>query len=188
MQCNRVIDVKISDVDTDPVATLIEVKSHLRVTFTDDDTYITSLIGQATKAVENYTGVPLREQTVTLTMDIYEETELPYGCNATLNSVKVRTGTATNGAAEYDTLTGDDYSTDGEEFKSFASCRQGRYLIEYDVAPPESFDDLKLAVMNEIAFRYEHRGDEVGAFVTQEYGMCKAARILADPYRRLCWL
>jgi hypothetical protein len=47
---------------TDPI-TLAEAKSFLRVDSTDEDTLITTLIGVATSAVENFTGRKLISQT-----------------------------------------------------------------------------------------------------------------------------
>lgn len=42
--------------------------------------------------------------------------------------------------------------------------------------------DLKLAILNEIAFRYESRGDATNRYAQQNVGICEAARVLADKY------
>lgn len=184
MQSNRIVDLKVSGKDISPV-TRAQAKAHMFITHTDDDDYIDTLLEQCTSAIENYTGVPLREQTINYTFDYYEEEELPFGIVDTITEVKVRTGTASNGAAEFDTLTGDDFRTDGLEFITFCSTRYGRHYLEYDVVAPSEFTDLKLAILNEIAYRFEKRGDESSEFIGQEMGICKSARVLAMPYRRL---
>ncbi len=56
------------DVTTEPV-TITEAKTHLRVTSSADDTYITALIKAARVACENYTSTTMAPKTIRLTMD-----------------------------------------------------------------------------------------------------------------------
>jgi len=48
---------------TEPV-TLVELKSHLRITATDEDALLQALLGASVLAVENYTGRKLIQQTL----------------------------------------------------------------------------------------------------------------------------
>ena len=43
-------------------------------------------------------------------------------------------------------------------------------------------DDLKLAILQEAAYRFENRGDALA-----DKGVCEPARILANPYVRQIW-
>jgi hypothetical protein len=182
---NYIIDVKIGSAASEPVDRDIDVKPHLIIDHTDDDTYLEALISQCRKAIESYTGVSMVAHTITLTADLCEEIELPHGPADTITSVKVRTGTnSSTGAAEYDTLTAaNDYTTDGEDFKRLCSLREGRHVIAYTTKAVSEISALKLALLNEIAYRYEHRGDAI-----DKNGICEAARVLADPYKRMTWV
>lgn len=58
---------------TDTAVTLAEAKSHLRVDFSDDDSYITTLIDVATQSVEEFTRRKLMLQTWTITFDEFPQ-------------------------------------------------------------------------------------------------------------------
>lgn len=183
---NKIIDIKFSSPGSEPF-TVDEAKEDLKIDFTDDDTVLTRLIKASRKAVENYCSVSLIARTVTLTIDFEEEFELPYGPIGTITSVKIRTGTDGSGTPEYETLTADDYTTDGESYKVFNSSRIGRHLIVY-ATTAETSEDLVLAVKNELAYRYEHKGDQTQQVTAEKMGVCEAARELANEYVRKCWI
>lgn len=187
---NYIRDVKITTGSvTEPVDLDDDVKPHLIIDHTDDDDKLESLIAQCRKAIENYTGVSMVTHTVVVTADLCEEIELPQGPVNVISTVKFRTGTDNAGAAEYDTLTAvNDYTTDGSDFIRLCSLREGRHLITYTTKAIANMEDLKLALLNEIAFRYENRGDQVKQYATENPAICEAARVLADPYRRLTWV
>jgi uncharacterized phiE125 gp8 family phage protein len=181
---NYIRDVKITTAGTEPVGLDTDVKPHLNIDHTDDDTLLTALISKCRKAIENYTGVSLTTHTVVVTADLCEEIELPHGPINAITTVKVRTGTDIAGAATYDTLTAaNDYTLDGDDFKRLCSNREGRHVITYTTKALSEMDDLKLALLNEIAYRYEHKGDEI-----DNSGICVAAMNLANPYRRMTWV
>lgn len=80
------------DVTTAPVAepvSISEVKEHLRVTDTGDDTLITNLIITAREHCENWLGRKLMQQTVSQWLDIWPELhiDLAVGPASTLNAV-----------------------------------------------------------------------------------------------------
>jgi Phage gp6-like head-tail connector protein len=209
MPQNRIIDIgRAESSPTEPV-TLAQVKAQLIISFTDDDTLLTSLITQARKAIENYCAVSMAYQTITLIADLFNEWELPYGPVNGILGVSTRTGTEGSGPGTYATAaTG--WSEDGGNFKTFIPAGGGgfnpgapfvgyfqwgpdaswygqnpgnRYRIIY-TAGPYTPDDLKLAVLNEIAYRYENRGNVSDKLIT---GICEAAQVLAFPYKRNLW-
>lgn len=208
---NNIIDIKrVESSPTEPV-TLAQAKAQLIITFTDDDTLITSLITQARKAIENYCNVSMVAKVITFTADLFNEWELPYGPVTAITSVQTRSGTQGSGPANYTTATGQ-WQTDGVEFLSFIPAElyganvavaqanlwmrpekyfvnpQNRYRIIYN-AGPYAPDDLVLAILCEIAFRYQNRGDgvEIRPTVSAEQGACPDARRLAEPFIRQQW-
>lgn len=90
--------------------TLDEVKDQLRISHTDSDSELTSLIVQATNYVEEQTGRRLITQTWKLTLDHFEnETRLPYPPLSSISSITYQdqdNATQTLASSEYtvDTL------------------------------------------------------------------------------------
>ena len=72
------------------VMTTQEAKDHLRVDFDDEDTLIDAYLEAATRHVESASGVALRSQTWTLTLDGFDRRciSLPGGRVGAVNSVK----------------------------------------------------------------------------------------------------
>jgi uncharacterized phiE125 gp8 family phage protein len=180
---NRIIDIKITEATITEAVTRAEAKRHCVVdaAFTADDTLFDDLIKECRQSIENACNISIVDKTVVLTADWKCEKELPYGPVKTITEVKFRTGTATDGTAQYDTLTGDDFSTDGELSKLFASSRCGRHKITYTTGFTTVPADLKLAILNEIAYRYENRGDEAKA------GISEGAQALCKPFISFSW-
>lgn len=198
-QQNRIIDIKrVESSPAEPV-TLAEVKAQLIITFTDDDTKLTQLITQARKAIENYCAISIVAKTITMVADLYVEKELPYGPVTGIQAAQTRSGTQGSGPTQYETATGQ-WQTEGDEFLSFRPPLCGtfdinapytgidqasypnRWRIVYTAGYTTVPDDLKLAIMEEIAFRYEHRGNEPNVVYSEQ------AQALAFPYKRLLWL
>jgi uncharacterized phiE125 gp8 family phage protein len=181
---NSIIDIKFTESSPTEPCTLTEAKTHLRVDSTDDDTKITALITSCRKRLERWCGISIVQKTVVLTIDFKEEMRMIYGPVTAITEVKVRTGTDTTGAAEWETLTDDDYTTDGEDYKVFNSSLIGRHKITYTAGYSTCPEDLKEAVLNEIAYRYQNRGDQTQKYVAEQPGVCEGSKILAMPYKR----
>lgn len=179
----RIIDVAFASIGSELLDVDTDVKPHLIIDadFTDDDTLLATLVGQCRKAIENYCSISLVDKTVTLLADAYCEFELPYGPVNAVTEVKWQNNFGAYEAPAYDTLTTSDYSLSEGEYKRLWVSKWGRIKVTYTVAAPAEMNDLKLAVLNEIAYRYEHRGEE-------QNGICEAARVLAQPYVRMQWL
>lgn len=174
------LDIKISVEAVSELITRSEAKKHCLITHTDDDTYIDALITQCRKAIENYCSVKIGTQTLIVTADLcgYEETILPYGPNQSVSEVTYKNGTS------YSTATlNTDYEIDGQFQKTFIPYFDARYKITYTTGYTSLPDDLKLAILNEIAYRYTHRGEE------QEFKrISEEARKLAQPYKVFSWV
>lgn len=204
---NRIIDIKrVESSPTEPV-TLAQVKSHLIITSTDDDTMLTALITQCRQAIEEYCALSIVPKTITLIADLCKEWELPYGPVTGIQGVATRTGTEGSGPGTYATAT-TGWSYEGQEFLTFIPSGAGgfnpgepfrgyfqwgpyaspygqvpynRYRIIYTAGYATVPDGLKLAILNELSFRYENRGNVAMT------GICEAAQILANPYQRKLW-
>lgn len=206
MAQNNIIDIRRTESSPTEPCTLSEAKLQLIVTYSDDDTLITALITKARKIIENFCNISIVAQSVTLVADLYNEWELPYGPVTGITGVQTRTGTEGSGPSTYATQTSG-WSTDGVEFITFTPSGAGfnpgapftgyfqwgpfaspyaqgpgnRYKITYTTGYSTVPDDLKQAVLLQIVYLYEHRGEEM------EEKICDAARILAEPYLRKLW-
>lgn len=200
------IDKTESYVGTEPI-TLAEAKAHCYIDGTDDDVYVSSLITACRQIVENYCHISIVEKTITVTLEIsntistryrpatgalnpsnsgqpYNDFELPFG---PVKSVSKITSISSNGVAN-DLVEGEDYSLKGILYKTL--CLFGAYgtnILIYTTGYVNVPADLKLAILNQIAFNFEKRGDENKRYNADKPGVCAASRILADKYRRMAW-
>lgn len=185
---NAILDV--SEVaDSSPViepVTLEEAKEYMMiegfqdtddstpVDFDDDNTLIENIITSSREAVEKFTGLSLISKTLTVTLtNKAGMIELPYGPIGDITSLSDQDGTA---------ISTDNYTIIGTKFKRLKSPLYENMVIVYecgyDVADvPES---LRQAILIEVLYRYENRGNETV--------LSKAARAKANPYRRNLWL
>ncbi|MBA3830210.1 MAG: phage head-tail connector protein [Taibaiella sp.] len=168
---------------TDVPVALSEAKDHLHVTFTDDDTYITALIAQAVDSIERYCSISILQKTVTVAAELYNFIELPYGPLLAFTSYSYQDGNVyTLGT------TPDNYLLDGSLFTALWPGRvRIVYNTGYDAATNPLPAGLKLAILNEIAFRYENRGDSTSRYASQNVGISEGAEALAQPFRNLSW-
>lgn len=141
--------------------TLDEVKRHLNVTHDDDDQVLTALYKQVTKSVESYCGIAIGTQTKQMIYD-YDygnyPISIPYGPVISLTSVQLW-----DSANVYTTLvTINDYDYEVGSIRFYNSSGRTKiiYMAGYTAANIPA--DLKLGILNEIAFRYVNRGDQTG--------------------------
>lgn len=178
---------------TPPVepVTLADAKIHLRVDFTDDDAYISSLISACRHRVEDFCFISIVPRTIILTTDIICDQayyELPYG---PITSVTGITTLDNNSVLRTLNPATNDYYIRGGRYKSFSIVNNtwGNIAITYVAGYTSSVpEDLILAIKNEIAFRYENRGDSTNRYASQNVGLSESAEYLATPYKRLSWL
>jgi uncharacterized phiE125 gp8 family phage protein len=178
--------VKTSEAVTSEVVTLEEVKAHLKIDYDDENDLIAALIAQCRNRLETYCSISIGEQTKIWVYDgkRCEEEEIPYGPVNEIVSVAYLEDT---NPVTYEAQTaGEDYVIDGEEFKYFNPLAKGRWKVTYIAGYTDNVPQaLKLALLHEIAYRYENRGDKGKQFAVEEVGICVSAKILANPYRRV---
>jgi uncharacterized phiE125 gp8 family phage protein len=178
------LDVQVlQDVTLEPV-TLVEVKSHLRVTFADDDTYIEGILIPACRAaMEKYCGVSLATKILKVQLVNAEgNIELPYGPVQQLVALEDSKGNAIS-----------DYLSAGLLFKRLLtqSCdyTTATYIAGY--IPGGIPPDLKLDLLRIIGYCYEHRGDEalstLQGGMDRAQGLGQALELFAKKHKRV-WL
>lgn len=207
---NNIIDCARAESSPTEPCTLAEAKAQAIVTYTDDDTLITSFIKMARKAVENYCNISIVVQSVTLIADLYNDYELPYGPVTGITGVQTMSGQAGSGPVAYETAT-QQWQTDGTQFLTFMPrgatafnpnqpftgyFQWGPYASPYGQVPYSRWkityttgyspvpDDLKQAVLAQVVYLYENRGDENKVLANN---LCTLAKALSDPYKRLAW-
>lgn len=196
------VDKQEAYTGTEPVS-LADAKAHIRVDFTDDDVQILAMITAARQAIEDYCHISLVRKTITLTLEAAEsirsnyaqpyqvrpnfnQFELPYG---PIISVDMVTSLDNNGSSVIACTLNQDYFLTGVAFKTIKILNAfTNNILVYTAGYAALPGPLRLAILNEIAYRYELRGDpqnisRVTAFTHP--GVCESARILADPYKRL---
>lgn len=205
----RIVDIKRvpNGAQTLPF-TLDYAKQHARVDFTDDDSYLTILITQCIKAVENYCFISIFPTTVTFTVEGCGVPFLPIG--ASYNTEKYASGgvhgnplfelpygplsagvtSVSKINSDYTTtiLDSTSYNTIGEDFKSLIITSGGAInKIIYNAGYTTIPEDLILAILNELAFRYEARGDSTNRYAGQNVGLSESSQYLANPFKRTSW-
>lgn len=152
-------DIKVT-VAASELLDVEDVKTHLAITHTDNDAYLTDLIKQVRLSVEKFCGISIGAQTRKWVYDEWgkwpdKEAPIPYGPVTAISSITRRTGPGTT-----DTLTAnDDYELQGEQAKTLTVFGGGRCTVTYTCGYSTLPDDLKRGMLEEITYRYEHKGD-----------------------------
>ena len=118
-----------------------EAKTHLRIdsSFTDDDTYIGTLIDVATSAAENYTNLALMEQSWYLDIDAFPDYfNLLKG---TLRQLTVNSITYSDADNASQTLAASNYFGDG-------SIKPSRIYFAPDATIPSTYDKPNAVVVD----------------------------------------
>lgn len=212
---NNIIDIAREPLSPVTIITLTEAKAQCIVTYSDDDTLITGLILKATKAIENFCNISLQPYTITLIADLIVAWELPYGPVVSISSVQVPTANSGSGPQQYTGATSN-WTTDGTQFLQFVPAGAGtfntsepfrgyfqwgpfaspygsypglnRWKIVYTTGwGVNTPDDLKQAVLAQIVWLYERRGEQDASKYDWTPGVCEEARRLAEPYKRQAW-
>ena len=176
---NLVYSAKLGEPTGSEPCTLQEAKDHLKVDYSTDDTLITTLISSVRHQLEQYTGVSYvaRQVDIIAKLDGCHAFELPYGPAAslpTITELKVLAGVS-------EVLLIDQYTTYGgigDFIQIIPTERAGTFAITYTVGYTTLPTALKQAVLHQIAYLYEHRGDE------DIQGISPTATMLLKPFRR----
>lgn len=167
-----------SESSTEPV-TLAQTKAHLYIDSanTDFDAYLSTtdnLIKRVRQWIEETTNRSLIDRTVTFYVDYEEPFELPFTSRG--DTVNITSASIKDDINSYEVQTAnEDYEVDGRKFISYVGCQRWKIVYTVVVSVPEG---LKMAVLNEIAKRFEQRGDRE----------VSDTNLLIEPYKNLEWL
>lgn len=170
--------VELGEPSGDEPCTLQECKDQLKIDFSTDDALITSLIAAARAEVEQFTGRSLvdREVQALIQLDGCFLFELPYGPVQSITSI---TALAIFGGTN-EVVTDFDLYGDPGQFAQIKPKNCGTYTAVYEAGHTVLPGPLRQAVIHQVAYLYEHRGDESGID-----GMSPTAKTLAKAYRRV---
>lgn len=169
---------------TEPV-TLVQAKTQCHIDFPDDDAFITDLITQARQTVENFCFISLVPKTVTLLLDLISAIELPWGPTVAVTSFTDSAGNV---------ISTDMYKIFGKKFQRIEPLgfqwpkATLIYTVGYDGSTLVVEAALQAAILNEVAFRYENRGETADSRKSVNPGICEASQVLAGPYKRNQWV
>lgn len=153
--------------------TVAELKSWMKISFSDDDVLISELISSAREYLEQYTGLSLAQREITCICDLEDDFDLPYGPVASITDVYKRWG-STWEDAEVDI----DYEQIGDIFRVYF---QGMYKIVY----VGGYSDLPFAleqdIKNLVAYGYQNRGIN---FSNENSSIVDFPRLNADLYKK----
>lgn len=196
------VDKQEAYAGSEPVS-LAETKAHLRVDFDDDDAQIQAMITAARQSIEDYCHISLVRKTIILTISAEESLrsnyaqpfqvrenfnkfELPYGPTVSVDMV---TSIDSDGQTVIACALNQDYFLVGAAFKTIKILNAfTNNILVYTAGYAALPGPLRLSILNEVAYRYDSRGDSQGAVRATAFthqGVCEAARILAEPYKRL---
>lgn len=189
-QDNKILDVQFTESSPTEPITLTQLKAHLQITYTDDDTYLTDLIVACRQALERFCNISLATKVITLLADYYCERELPYGPVTTFTSASLKTATGTYTAQTANT----DYEIDGITggFQIFRPLSTGRYKLVYTAGYATVPKDLILDLKRICGYCYEHKGDEALTSLQggqqRPKGLDEALELFAGRHQRMLWI
>lgn len=187
MKINDVIEVQVtSEPAVEPVS-LEQVKRHLNLLFDttgsyefdDDDNYLTELITQCRDSLEQWLGISMSIKTLrAILKNECGGIEIPFGPVVSITSVKDVDGVVL--------VDGTSYKLRGNQFKWVESPISCYVDITYTAgyATDDMPKGLVRALLEEIAFRYNNRGDGTNKFAGENIGVSKGAMELASKYTR----
>lgn len=167
-----------SESSTEPV-TLTQTKAHLYIDTanTDFDAYLSTtdnLIKRVRQFIEEITGRALVDKTVTVYIDYESPFPLPFVLNG--NTISLTSASIKTAVNTYEAKTiNSDFEIDGGKFISMIGNYRWKLVYAITASVPEG---LKMAILNEIASRFEHRGDREVV----------DTNLLIEPYKDLYWL
>jgi uncharacterized phiE125 gp8 family phage protein len=155
---------------------LAEIKAHLYIESgnSDFDSLLTTLITQVRQYVEEITCLSLVSKTVTAYFDYYAPFRIPFAPVTSFASADMKTGINT-----YETKTiNTDFEVENGVFSSYFGTFRIKlvYIAGYTSSTIPA--GLKLAMLNEIARRFDNRGD----------GSIPETNDLISSYKMLEWL
>jgi len=149
---NAVLDVSFSDSDSIMPVTRELAKKWARIDDSYDDIIVDHLIMSAVSILEKYLNQSIIPKTVTATINnSCGNCYLPYGPVKSITSVTDFDGNE---------LTTSSYTLSGENFKRIINPIEDNLKFVYTTGYSELPDQIKTAILCQVAYMYENRGDD----------------------------
>lgn len=159
MKQTRLIAKQFSSEGIVEILDLVDVKEHLYIDLTNTsfDTILASLTTQTRQYLEEITGLSLIDRVVTILVDYESSFTIPFGpitlWDSALSKTSINVFTLL--------VNNDDYEIEFGKFKWYSGFGKVKLIYEAGYTEITLPPGLKLAWLNEIARRFEHRGDSV---------------------------
>mgnify|MGYP006951125171 CR=1 FL=1 len=140
--------------------------------------------------IENFCNISIVTKTVDVIVNVcylnkrekFISFELPF-CPYTDSSLIVKYKNGLKSTDYQDQVFDQDYFLSGLDYPVLSLIVPGEYKLSYSTGFTTVPEDLLRAIKEEVAFRYENRGDE-----RLPEGMCEMALESCFSYKRMSWL
>jgi hypothetical protein len=175
---NLTIDLKrLGYIGNIPVV-LDEAKTQLHITYSEDNAEIIEMIKRAISQIETHCNISIVPQRIQWIADLESEWKLPLGPVIGIESVENRDSNAGSGVGGFSTTT-TTWVSFGDSFDPVVYCN--RYRITYTAGMPTLSEDLRQAILKQVVWLFEHKGDE------GLDGLSKEVKDMVEPYRVMIW-
>ena len=184
------VDITGAAVDQDTIITVADLKAHMRVTHTAEDTLITALRSAAISWIEEHCNIKLGSYTARGYLPGFYNAYIPVGPVTAITEVKYQTTADKDYASDLTTLAAGNWYTDTISQPARIAFRDYPQVYEYALTPvvvtfTSGYSTMPAPVLQAIrllvADMYENRQEEViGAITTRlKFGL----DALLNPFR-----
>ena len=169
------VDITGAAVDQDTIITVADLKAHMRVTHTAEDTLISALRSAAISWVEEHCNIKLGSYTARGYLPGFYNAYIPIGPVTAISEVKYQTTADKDYTTDLSTLAADNWYTDTISQPARIAFRDYPQTYEYALTPvvvtfTAGYSDMPAPVLQAIrllvADMYENRQEEVIGTIT----------------------
>ena len=169
------VDITGAAVDQDTIITVADLKAHMRVTHTAEDTLISALRSAAVSWIEEHCNIKLGSYTARGYLPGFYNAYIPIGPVTAISEVKYQTTADKDYTSNLSTLAADNWYTDTISQPARIAFRDYPQTYEYALTPvvvtfTAGYSDMPAPVLQAIrllvADMYENRQEEVSGTIT----------------------
>ena len=169
------VDITGAAVDQDTIITVADLKAHMRVTHTAEDTLISALRSAAISWIEEHCNIKLGSYTARGYLPGFYNAYIPIGPVTAISEVKYQTTADKDYTSDLSTLAADNWYTDTISQPARIAFRDYPQTYEYALTPvvvtfTAGYSDMPAPVLQAIrllvADMYENRQEEITGTIT----------------------